>query len=285
MSRTSSLGARLRLWRPPSGTIGLVSLGQSGFAIRGQADLILVDPFLSPRPDRLVAPADIPAHFTGLTAVLATHEHADHLDLAAWPSLAGGSPEATFVVPDPLIELVADAGVSRDQLIGVRPGICIVGGQHEIVPVRSCHAVRIEDGYSTGPSDHRTAPRFVGYVITVDDVRVYHAGDTVRYDGQVEEVRALAPDVALLPINGRDIEREARGIVGNMSPTEAAGLARDLGVALTIPMHYELIRGNLGQPDEFVEAMQRLDPDCELAILGRSGGLVWPTREQHWRTA
>ena len=34
-------------------------------------------------------------------------------------------------------------------------------------------------------------------------------------------MRRLDPDVALLPINGRDAEREARGIVGNLNEREA----------------------------------------------------------------
>ena len=55
MTPTAGIGSRLASWRPPRGTIGIVALGQAGFALRGDADLVLVDPFLSRRPDRLAS--------------------------------------------------------------------------------------------------------------------------------------------------------------------------------------------------------------------------------------
>jgi L-ascorbate metabolism protein UlaG (beta-lactamase superfamily) len=50
---------------------------------------------------------------------------------------------------------------------------------------------------------------------------------------------ALAPDVLMVPINGRDHVRESRGIVGNMNETEAAWLCAEVGPSYAIPMHYE----------------------------------------------
>lgn len=35
--------------------------------------------------------------------------------------------------------------------------------------------------------------RFLGYVIEAGDVRVYHSGDTVFFDGLAEEVAGCAP--------------------------------------------------------------------------------------------
>ena len=52
-------------------------------------------------------------------------------------------------------------------------------------------------------------------------------------------LRALDPlgiDVALLPVNGRDSEREAGGIVGNLTADEAVGLADAIGAALPGPV-------------------------------------------------
>ena len=112
MTPTASFGSRLASWRPPRGTIGIVALGQAGFALRGDADLVLVDPFLSLRPDRLVAPMVDPASLRGVRAVLATHEHEDHLDLPAWIVIADASPDAVFVVPAPLVPIVTSAGIT-----------------------------------------------------------------------------------------------------------------------------------------------------------------------------
>jgi L-ascorbate metabolism protein UlaG (beta-lactamase superfamily) len=62
---------------------------------------------------------------------------------------------------------------------------------------------------------------------------------------------ALTPDVLMIPINGRDHMREARGIVGNMNETEAAWLCAQVGPSYVIPMHYECIAGNTGSPGYF----------------------------------
>ena len=51
---------------------------------------------------------------------------------------------------------------------------------------------------------------------------VYHAGDTVRYEGMIDRLRIFNIDVALLPINGRAPQWR---VLGNLSGLEAAELA------------------------------------------------------------
>ena len=95
-------------------------------------------------------------------------------------------------------------------------------------------------------------------------------------------VRELHPDIALLPINGRNREREARDIVGNLSPDEAARVARDLGVSLAIPIHFDGMRGNEGPPEAFVQAMRSHHPAASVWVPGTGAGLAWPTRDASW---
>src|SRR5207244_6397370 len=98
-------------------------------------------------------------------------------------------------------------------------------------------------------------------------------------------VAELRPDIALLPINGRDPERERRGIVGNLLPDEAARMARDLSVALAIPMHFDAIRGNVGRPDAFVRAMRRHHPTASVWVPGIGADFIWPSGGASWRAA
>ncbi len=150
MTRPATIGARLASWRPPRGAIGIVALGQAGFALRGDADLVLVDPFLSPRPDRLVGPILDPGSLHGVRAVLATHEHEDHLDLPAWTVIARASPDTLFVVPAPLVPMVTSADIPGDRVIGARIGVPIQLGAARATAVPARHAVSIEDGYTLG---------------------------------------------------------------------------------------------------------------------------------------
>jgi L-ascorbate metabolism protein UlaG (beta-lactamase superfamily) len=281
MTPAAVLASRLSAWRAPRSSIGIVALGQAGFALISGSERLLIDPFLSSRPDRLADPVVDPRDLRGVTAVLATHEHEDHLDLPAWAVLAEASPAARFVVPAPLVPLVTGAGVPPDRVIGARVGAPVELGTARAIPVPARHAVRIEDGYSLGDLD-RAAARFVGYVIELGGVRLYHGGDTLAHRAILDAVAPQRPEIALLPINGRDAERERRGIVGNLTPDEAARLARDLAVALAIPMHFDAIRGNEGRPDAFVRAMRRRHPTAAVWVPAAGAAVLWPAGRGAW---
>lgn len=275
MIRTHDLSARLSTWRPPHDSVGIIALGQAGFAIRGQDVLILIDPFLSATADRLIAPRVDPRSIEDATIVLATHEHDDHLDLPAWELLADASPRAVFVVPSPLVRLVTRVGIAERRVIGARVGVTIEEATVKVTAVPACHAVKMADGYSLGDTGKGGA-RYVGYLFELNGVKIYHAGDTLRHERIVETVAPLEPDIALVPINGRDAERERRGVVGNMTADEAADLAAALGVSLAVPMHHDLVKGNLGRPDAFVAALRSRHREVSAWVPGTSGALVWP---------
>jgi L-ascorbate metabolism protein UlaG (beta-lactamase superfamily) len=111
------------------------------------------------------------------------------------------------------------------------------------------HGLELTDAYRFGGDP----PRFLGYVIDLAGVRVYHAGDTIPYDG-IEDVVC---DVAMLPINGRDAEREAHGIVGNLDAEEAVRLAAAIGANVLVPIHYDMFAANPGDPARVVAAALR----------------------------
>jgi L-ascorbate metabolism protein UlaG (beta-lactamase superfamily) len=55
---------------------------------------------------------------------------------------------------------------------------------------------------------------FLGFIIDIAGVRIYHSGDCVPYEGQAQLLREHGVDVALLPINGRDSHRLTNGVPG-----------------------------------------------------------------------
>lgn len=262
---------RIASTRPSAGAVWLYWIGQAGFVIRGSTTTLVVDPFLVERPDRTAPPPLAPRDFEFTDAVLATHEHRDHLDLANLPTLAEAAPRARFVVPEPLVERTAEA-VGAGRVTGARPGSAISVGSATIMPVPACHGVHVADAYTFGlvPGEHR----YLGYVITLDGVRIYHAGDTIRYDGLAERLRELRVEVALLPINGRDTAREARDLVGNLTEEEAAELVRDAGITVAVPMHYELFAHNAGSAGLFVDRVAALAPSATVLVPGRYTGVL-----------
>ena len=97
--------------------------------------------------------------------------------------------------------------------------------------------------------------RFVGYVVRCGPWTIYHSGDTVIYEDMVERLADWRIDVALLPINGRD---PARGVAGNLSGREAAGLAHQIGAGVAIPCHYEMFEFNTSDPGEFIRTAESI---------------------------
>jgi L-ascorbate metabolism protein UlaG (beta-lactamase superfamily) len=256
------------------GTAALSWFGQASFAARGGGITVLFDPFLSPYSGRLHDSPLTPEEAAGVDVVLCSHEHVDHLDVPSLGAIANASPGAVFVVPSPIVDMVTEAGVAGDRVVGLQPGDPIDVGDLTVRAVPACHGVTMEDAYGFGDTLSDGLIRFVGFVVDLGGVRIYHAGDTIHFDGMEDILTGLGIDVALLPINGRDAEREGRGIVGNMDHREAAWLASRIGAGVLVPMHYDLFARNLGFPGALVETVGREFPDVPVLVPARDRPFV-----------
>jgi L-ascorbate 6-phosphate lactonase len=249
-------------------------LGQAGFAVRGVDTTVLVDPFLSPYEGRRYESTLTAEHCSDLDVVLCTHEHVDHLDRASVVGIAARSPAAVFVVPTPIVDMVTEAGVAPDRVVGMQPGQVLDLGALTVRAVPARHGVTMDDAYGFGEALSGGMVRFLGYVLDVAGVRLYHAGDTIHYEGMETTLRELHPDVAMLPINGRDAEREARGIVGNLDEREAVWLAEAMDTGVLVPMHHDLFAGNRGWPAHVVEWVERDERDVTVLVPPRDEPFV-----------
>lgn len=246
--------------------VALTWLGQAGFLLDAAGTRLLVDAFISPHPDRQTPPGGVPASYGGLAGVLATHEHWDHLDLPSWPGLAAASPSATFVVPQPVVDQVTAAGLRPERVLGAVPGEPLAFGDATVMPVKARHGVHVSDAYNFGEEISGGACRYLGYVVSIGGARIYHAGDSIDYPGLAERLHELDVDLVLLPINGRDAEREAKDIVGNLDAAEAADLAARAGADTAVPMHYDMFAANPGDPGEFVRLLRRDHPSVSAIV-------------------
>jgi len=95
-----------------------------------------------------------------------------------------------------------------------------------------------------------------GYVVGMDGVRVYHAGDTALFSdmGLIGEI--YRPDVALLPMGGRF----------TMGPREAMMAANLVGARTVIPMHYSTWPEILQDPLAYKHAIERTT-DLKVVVL------------------
>jgi L-ascorbate metabolism protein UlaG (beta-lactamase superfamily) len=254
---------------PPERGVELTWLGQSSYVLRAAAAALLVDPFLSPHDDRLVPPPDRPEAFAGVDAVLITHEHIDHFDPDTCREIADAAPEMPFTAPRPITDQLIGAGVGSERITPMQPGDRAEIGAAGVTAVPACHGVHVDDAYTLGRELSGGDVRFLGYVIEIGGVRVYHAGDTIDFDGLADEVRGVGVDVALLPINGRTPEREAQDIVGNLGPEEAVDLAVRAGARAAVPAHYDMFAANLGDPGRFTAYAKDTHPELAVIAPGR----------------
>jgi L-ascorbate metabolism protein UlaG (beta-lactamase superfamily) len=106
---------------------------------------------------------------------------------------------------------------------------------------------------------------YLGYIIDLGMKRIYHAGDTLWYEGMENWIRPFKVDVAILPINGNQPERK---VAGNLDGREAARLAKAIGAKLAIPCHFEMFEFNTVSPDEFIAECQAIGQPFKVLKCG-----------------
>jgi L-ascorbate 6-phosphate lactonase len=252
-----TLMERFSDFEPSSGQVALWWLGQAGFLYRASGVTALLDPFLAPHEGRRFETMLLPDTATGIDVILCSHEHIDHFDARSIPALAAASPGARIVVPRPIVSMVTELGIAEDRVIGTQPGEKVEIEGVWIHPVPARHGVEIDDAYTFGTELSDGLVLYLVFVLESDGVRIYHAGDTILYDGMAEGLRDIGVDVAMLPINGRDSYRESAGLVGNLDERESAFLTREMGAETLIPMHYELFAHNRGYPARVLDTIDR----------------------------
>jgi len=251
-------------------SVSVTWYGQSGFRLASGEAIILIDPFLTDRPDRRYPPPAAAADFADVTLVLCTHEHVDHMDLPFLREFCEVNPVARIVLPAPVAAMAAGGGLNPGRLIAASPGEVLAEQGITVHALPAKHGVGGDQpvAYHFAPDDG--SPRFLGYVVQIGGVRFYHSGDCLVYPELPAALSALNPDVLMLPINGRDHMRESSGIVGNMNETEAAWLCAQVAPAYVIPMHYDAIAGNTGDPGHFATLVRESATPATVLIPPRA---------------
>ena len=104
--------------------------------------------------------------------------------------------------------------------------------------------------YNINKPHHLREQGHVGYVVTLDGVRIYHAGDCDAFP----HMRDISCDIALLPVSGKFV----------MDYKEAVDACLMLKPQVAIPMHWGSIDGLGSRMD--AERFKELAP-CEVVIL------------------
>jgi L-ascorbate 6-phosphate lactonase len=253
--------------RIPEDALGLWWLGQSSFIVRGAGLTLYLDPYLNPSPRRIVPPPLRPEQVTDADLVLCTHDHSDHIDPTALPGIAAASPHAKILVPEAARDKLGGLGIPAHQVVVPPIDKPVLFGPLKVTAIPAAHEnldYSSDCGYP-----------YVGYVLTLNGVTIYHAGDCTMYEGLSERLKGHRPDVVLLPINGHDWKRTHENIIGNMTYREAADLAVEVGADLAIPMHYGMFAHNTEPPGHFVDYILDCYPTQKIKVMARYEGFVY----------
>lgn len=248
-----------KLAGPAADGPALYWLGQAGFVIDAGGYRLVIDPYLSDSlaekyrgriyPHERMMAAPITTDGLGrVDLVLSTHQHTDHMDPATLQPLLAARPDICLVAPRAAeAEALKRSGIGRDRLHLIDAG--------EIIsPLPNIRILATRSAHETLERDPMGYYRFLGYVIEIGGLRIWHSGDTIPFDGMVEELAALKPDIALLPVNGRSAELLANGVPGNLALGEAIGIARDIGAKALIAHHFGMFAFNTADPADIDRA-------------------------------
>lgn len=240
--------------------LSLYWLGQAGFLLEASGLRILIDPYLSDSlakkyrntetpHDRLVAAPISPQALGQVDLTLCTHHHTDHMDGETLKALAERLPGLRFVVPAAARAIALErTGVSAERLIPAD-----AGERHDLFDGRlRVHVMRA--AHETLERDDAGHHRFLGYGLEIAGHRIFHPGDTIPFAGQVDEIRAFAPDLMLLPVNGRSEALHRRGIAGNLTISEAVELTKACGAPAMVPHHFGMFAFNTADPRDIASA-------------------------------
>jgi L-ascorbate 6-phosphate lactonase len=252
-------------------------IGQEGFVFKSSKWIIYIDPYLSSyaedltrgRPDEHVRikPAPMkPQDVTHADLVLCTHDHADHIDPQGIPVIAAKSPRAVFIVPECARDTMRNFGIADERIHTLR-------GDDEL-SLDEIHVYAIPAKHEQFDQHPQKGYPYLSYVIDNDGITVFHAGDTIPYEGQAERIGKHKIDLAFLPINGRDESRHRLGLEGNLTCEEAVRLALDIHAGLMIPMHYDTFALNTADVNEFRRVAEKRK--LRYLVMNHGGSIHFP---------
>lgn len=236
----------------------IVFLGHATVLIECDGVRLLTDPLLRPRVMHLrrQGPPIDRARTGRIDAVLISHLHHDHLDLASLRLLGSGMPV--------LVPRGAGTWLRRRRFDGVRE---LATGESASVGALTVTAVeaRHDGRRAAGPRAEA-----VGFIVHGRHT-IYFAGDTELFAGMSELSESL--DVALLPVSGWGPTLGP----GHMDPLDAARAAALMRPRIAIPIHWGTFlaiglgrrqRAQLDDPPHlFAREVADLAPGVEVRIL------------------
>lgn len=202
--------------------------GHSTFSlVTSDGARIVIDPWFDENPR-----ADVKStSFSKLDFIFCTHGHGDHFADALSLTKRTG---ATLVSSHEIAQFAALKGIQTAHGMSIGGGFAFPFGRVKMTPA-------LHGGMVDGDESGRFTTIAAGFLFSLPDCRLYHAGDTALItDMQLLEGQV---DVALLPI----------GDNYTMGPEDAARAVDFIRPKVVVPMHYNTFDMIQQDPEAFRE--------------------------------
>ena len=156
-----------------------------------------------------------------------THDHYDHFSIDDIRKIE--KEDTVYVIPECMYNLLGGENV-----VVVKAGdkTTIEGYETEVIP-----------SYNVNKQFHTKEKNYVGYIVTIDNQRVYVAGDC---DANEDNLK-ISCDIALIPIGGKY----------TMDYAQAADFINHIKPKIAIPTHYGSIIGEKEDGKKFAELVEK----------------------------
>ncbi len=166
--------------------------------------------------------------------ILITHDHYDHLDIDSIKKIL--KDDTIILIPESI-----KGKVPFTNVILVTPN-----NTYNVLD----YIIETIPSYNVNKNFHKREFNYVGYIITINNKRIYVSGDC----DEIKEHESIKCDIALIPIGG----------TFTMDYIEAADLINKMKPEIVIPTHYGSIVGSINDGIKFKEL---LDKEIECLLL------------------
>lgn len=177
-----------------------------------------------------IDPYHIEKNYNDADMIFITHDHYDHYSEEDMDKVRKNN--TIFIVPENLLNKLIKKGINDENIITLDPGDA---ENIDGIKVEAIHSYNIDKPF------HPKENNWLGYVIEIDDVRYYIAGDT----DITEENKIIKCDVAFVPVGG----------TYTMNFSEAAQLVNIIKPKIAVPIHYGSVVGTKQDATDFIKLL------------------------------
>ena len=185
-------------------------------------------------------PFKIDKNYNDADIIFITHNHYDHYSREDIKKVI--KQDTIIIVPKDLLSELLESGYKEEHIIAVNPEEThtVEGIKFQTVPA-----------YNINKQFHPKENGWVGYIIELEGIRYYIAGDT----DITEENKKVKCDIAFVPVGG----------TYTMDFKEAAYLVNEIKPKIAVPIHYGSIVGTKQDAIEFAKLVHS-EIKCEIIM-------------------